>query len=280
MSFAWRGSDRGMKGLSMQTLSTVALGGLALIFAIVSLLGFLAPGILLDPLGIIFDSPAGAAEMRSVYGGFFGTGAILFGLGSAREGLRRMALIGATMLLFAFSLGRLLTGRGAVAGQYDRRGAGLSFLSRSSSRDFAIDCSIRFGGKMSDVLAIDPWVNLSMLGGQAPPEWLLRVKEDYFKAGDDFLRELSPDELIRQMDAAGVEKAILSVSLQAPQASVLECVKRDPDRFFLAVVCDPTAHMKTCWALEDLVAEQPVVMARVVPFMHDLPPNHRDYYPL
>ncbi len=133
---------------------------------------------------------------------------------------------------------------------------------------------------MSDVLAIDPWVNLSMLGGQAPPEWLLRVKEDYFKAGDDFLRELSPDELIRQMDAAGVEKAILSVSLQAPQASVLECVKRDPDRFFLAVVCDPTAHMKTCWALEDLVAEQPVVMARVVPFMHDLPPNHRDYYPL
>ncbi len=110
MSFAWRGSDRGMKGLSMQTLSTVALGGLALIFAIVSLLGFLAPGILLDPLGIIFDSPAGAAEMRSVYGGFFGTGAILFGLGSAREGLRRMALIGATMLLFAFSLGRLLRG--------------------------------------------------------------------------------------------------------------------------------------------------------------------------
>ena len=38
--------------------------------------------------------------------------------------------------------------------------------------------------------------------------------------------------------------------------------------------------MKTAWALEDLVARAPVVMARVVPFMHDLAPNHRTYYPL
>ncbi|MCS5638011.1 MAG: amidohydrolase family protein [Myxococcota bacterium] len=133
---------------------------------------------------------------------------------------------------------------------------------------------------MSKLLAIDPWVNLSMLGGQAPPDWLVRVKEDYFKAGDDFLRELSADELIGQMDAAGVERAILSVSLETPQAAVLECVKHYPDRFSLAAVCDPTAHMKACWDLEALVADQPVVMARVVPFLHDLPPNHRDYYPL
>jgi len=133
---------------------------------------------------------------------------------------------------------------------------------------------------MAQVRAIDPWVNLSMLGGQRPPDWLVRVKEDYFKAGDDFLRELSADELIAQMDAAGVERAVLSLSLEAPQPAVLECVKQYPDRLFLAAICDPTAHMKACWALEDMLAEQPVVMARVVPFLHDLPPNHRDYYPL
>jgi predicted TIM-barrel fold metal-dependent hydrolase len=38
--------------------------------------------------------------------------------------------------------------------------------------------------------------------------------------------------------------------------------------------------MKAVRALEDLVASQPVVMARVVPFLYDLPPNHRSYYPL
>ena len=112
---------------------------------------------------------------------------------------------------------------------------------------------------MAQVRAIDPWVNLSMLGGQRPPDWLVRVKEDYFKAGDDFLRELSADELIAQMDAAGVERAVLSLSLEAPQPAVLECVKQYPDRLFLAAICDPTAHMKACWALEDMLAEQPVV---------------------
>jgi predicted TIM-barrel fold metal-dependent hydrolase len=128
--------------------------------------------------------------------------------------------------------------------------------------------------------AIDPWVNVSMLGGQAAPEWLLRVKEDYFKAGDDFLKELSQDELLAQMDAAGIEKAILSVQVADPLPTVLELVRQRPDRFFLAAICDPTKHMKTCWSLAELVDSHPVVMARVVPFMHDLPPNHRDYYPL
>jgi len=130
------------------------------------------------------------------------------------------------------------------------------------------------------VRAIDPWVNVSMLGGQAPPEWLVRVKEDYFKAGSEFLRDLSAPDLLAQMDEAGVEKAILSVYALSPQENVLEFARLHPDRFALAVVCDPTAHMKTTWALAELVAEHPVVMARVVPFMHDLSPDHRDYYPL
>ena len=128
------------------------------------------------------------------------------------------------------------------------------------------------------VRAIDPWVNISMSGGQKPPEWLKRVQKDYFKAGQDFFKALSVDELIGQMDEAGVEKAILSVSLEAPQDEVLAFVKAHPKRFSLAVTCNPTHTMKSCWALEELVAEYPqsVVMARVVPFIHDLPPNPGD----
>jgi predicted TIM-barrel fold metal-dependent hydrolase len=135
---------------------------------------------------------------------------------------------------------------------------------------------------MSDrkVRAIDPWVNIDMLGGQPPPKYLQRVKEDYFKGDDSFFEKLSIEALLAQMDEAGVEKAVLSTDVFRVSDEVLAFCDQQPERFALAANCDPTKHMKTAWALEELVARAPVVMARVVPFMHDLPPNHRSYYPL
>lgn len=128
--------------------------------------------------------------------------------------------------------------------------------------------------------AIDPWVNTNMMGGGPPPKWLLKVKDDYFKAGEDFLKELSVEELTAQMDAAGVEKAVLSVDAERPPEAVIAFTQQSPERFFLAANVDPTRHMRGVWALEHLAANAPVVMARVVPFLYDLPPNHRSYYPL
>jgi hypothetical protein len=52
--------------------------------------------------------------------------------------------------------------------------------------------------------AIDLWVNVTM-GEQEPPEFLVRVKEDYFKGGDDFFQNIEPDRLIADMDESGVE---------------------------------------------------------------------------
>ena len=130
------------------------------------------------------------------------------------------------------------------------------------------------------VRAIDPWVNVDMLGGRPPPKYLQRVKEDYFKGDDSFFEKLSMEALLDQMDEAGVEKAVLSTDVLRPGDEVLEFCEARPDRFSIAANCDPTRHMKTAWALESLVAEAPVVMARVIPFLHDLPPNHRSYYAL
>ncbi len=128
--------------------------------------------------------------------------------------------------------------------------------------------------------AIDPWVNANMMGGGPPPEWLLKVKDDYFKAGDEFLKETSVEEMLAAMDRVGVEKAVLSVDAERPQEAVLAFSEAAPERFFLAANVNPTRFMKACWALEDLTRSQPVVMARVVPFLYDLAPNHRSYYPL
>ena len=46
---------------------------------------------------------------------------------------------------------------------------------------------------------IDLWVNVSM-GSMADTPFMQKVKEEYFKAGDDFFRNIEADELISLMD--------------------------------------------------------------------------------
>lgn len=127
--------------------------------------------------------------------------------------------------------------------------------------------------------AIDTFVNVNM--GHIPvPEWLTRVAEDYFHRGDVTFQDLSVAELLLAMDRAGVEKCILSTEAETPDPYVLEFPKRHPDRFVLSVALDPTRGMKAVRALRRIVETEPVVLARIVPFIHNLPPNDRAYYPL
>jgi predicted TIM-barrel fold metal-dependent hydrolase len=130
------------------------------------------------------------------------------------------------------------------------------------------------------VRMIDPWVNVSMGGGGQQPEWLIRVQKDYFRAGDEFLADISQEKLLADMDAAGVEKAILSIPAKNPEPRVLEFARAHPERFAYAVSVDPRKLMRELWRLEELVRSQPVAMARVVPFLLDLTPTHPVYYPL
>lgn len=133
----------------------------------------------------------------------------------------------------------------------------------------------------ADMRAIDCWVNVSIVPpGQKTPEYVTRVAEDYFKRSQDFFKEFSADELIITMDRAGVEKAVINVSAENPLEKILAFPKAYPGRFFLAVMPDLHKGMSALWALEDLVKNHPVVMARVVPFVFDLPPDDRLYYPL
>ena len=128
------------------------------------------------------------------------------------------------------------------------------------------------------VRASDLWVNVNM-GDVAPPEYLVRVKEDYFKGGDEFFRNLEPASLIEEMDAAGVEKAVITLSANHRDERALGFAEKYPGRFFYAVGLDPTGRMEEVWRLEELVRDHPVVMARVVPFGTGLPPNHPHFFP-
>lgn len=129
------------------------------------------------------------------------------------------------------------------------------------------------------IRAIDPWVNVNM-GEQAPPSWLLRVKEDYFRAGSEFLANIEVDALVEEMDAVGLEKAVLTLSARRPSDHVLSFAAKQPERFAYAVGLEPTGRMDEVWRLEELARDLPVVMARVVPFQVDRPPDDPRYVPL
>jgi len=129
------------------------------------------------------------------------------------------------------------------------------------------------------VRAIDPWVNVSM-GAVADLPFMQRVKEDYFKGGDDFFRNIEAPELIALMDRIGVEKVLLSCDPYRPEQRLLDFTTAYPGRFFLAPQPRIRKGMKALWALEDLARNYPVAMARVTPFELDLPPSDPIYYPL
>jgi predicted TIM-barrel fold metal-dependent hydrolase len=126
--------------------------------------------------------------------------------------------------------------------------------------------------------AIDTWVNVSM-GDVADTAFLKAVKEDYFKAGDDFFRNIECDELLDLMDELGVERSLVTVSAEDPSERVLEFARKHPGRFFVAAVVDPTRGMRGVWELEALAERSPVAMARFAPFQIGIAPNDPIYYP-
>lgn len=132
---------------------------------------------------------------------------------------------------------------------------------------------------MSYKKSIDPWVNVNM-GDAADVPYMQAVKNDYFKGDDSFFRNISPEELIAEMDRYNVEKSLVTYNLQEPKEWILEFSEKYPQRVFLAVVPDLTAGMRGLWDLEALARDVPVAMARVAPFQSGIAPNDPLYYPL
>lgn len=127
--------------------------------------------------------------------------------------------------------------------------------------------------------AIDCWINVGM-GDVPPPEYLVRVKEDYLGGGDDFFRSFEPEELLPEMDRLGIERAIVTLSVGEPSARSLRFVEKAPERFALGLGVDPRHMMKGLWELEALARDHPTACAKVVPFALDVPPSDALYYPL
>lgn len=131
--------------------------------------------------------------------------------------------------------------------------------------------------------AIDCLVNVDM-GDLKQPEWMIRVKEDYFKAGETFLKSPELPELLDDMSANGVARAILLTKVGETDDRARRFAEAEPDRFALGVggfnLLQP---MKTVRALESFVRNHRVAYATVGPsFWGDgrYPPTDAVYFPL
>ena len=131
--------------------------------------------------------------------------------------------------------------------------------------------------------AIDCLVNVE-IGGNEPADWLLRVKNDYFKAGEAFFKQPDLSELLDDMDANGVERAILMANVNETDSRALSFVIARPDRFSLAVGgFNLLRPMPTVRTLESFVRNHPVSYAVVGPsFWGDgmYPATDAVYFPL
>ena len=126
---------------------------------------------------------------------------------------------------------------------------------------------------------IDTFVNVNM-GSTERPEWLVRVAEDYFKRASEIFQDIEAAALIEYMDELGVSKAIITMRALEVDRRILAFPERYPDRFSLSISCDPRAGMKTVQALESLVRNHPVSLARLVPFMTGIAANEAPCYPV
>ncbi len=130
--------------------------------------------------------------------------------------------------------------------------------------------------------AIDCLVNVDF-GDREMPDWMIRVKEDYFGNGFTFTSPELP-ELIDELDAQGVEKAILMTPVGSTKGRVFDFVEARPDRFALGIGgFNLLRPMEAVNAIDAFVKNHPVAYAAVGPsFWGDgmYNPTHAVYYPL
>jgi len=131
--------------------------------------------------------------------------------------------------------------------------------------------------------AIDCLVNVD-LGDMKQPEYMVRVKEDYFKGGESFLSSPELPELLENMDGQGVERAILLSKIGVDGDRGLRYATERPDRFALGAgglnLLRPVKAMRN---LEAFVKDNPVAYVCVGPsFWGDgmYPPSDAVYFPL
>jgi predicted TIM-barrel fold metal-dependent hydrolase len=121
-------------------------------------------------------------------------------------------------------------------------------------------------------------------GDQEQPEWMFRVKNEYFKKDDSIFGKWEMSRVLDEMDANGVERACLMADITSPKGSAIEFVNARPERFALiAGRLNLLKPMPTLRQLQSFVRDYPVAFAQVGPSFWGegmYAPDNAVYYPL
>jgi len=142
-----------------------------------------------------------------------------------------------------------------------------------------------------DVAAIDAVANLYNADALAHrPDWRNGFYGDKIGVGDRTLQGVELDEMLRRMDAAGVESAFLVAAkcgplghpscFHLPLEVVNQAVKQHPDRFFALYGVDPTQGMRAVRELQQAVEQFGYIGAHGYPHWFELPIDHARWYPI
>ena len=137
---------------------------------------------------------------------------------------------------------------------------------------------------MPSILAIDAWAQLPIPDARRAFPEIVGLLE---KSGSaQYLdRTVSVDELVALMDAGLVEKVMLSAwcgprGWLLTNDQVAEFVRQRPDRFAGVASVNLLKPLEAVRELRRAVTELGFKALRVVPWLWNLPPNDRHYYPL
>jgi hypothetical protein len=96
---------------------------------------------------------------------------------------------------------------------------------------------------------------------------------------DEVWKRRRPVDLIEEMNAAGVSRAILN-AVPGTVEEVLAFVRAYPDRFVFSAEFDPRQGMRTVAELRRLVVDEGLALVRLVPFQFELAPDHAYFFPI
>jgi len=83
--------------------------------------------------------------------------------------------------------------------------------------------------------AIDCLINVHFGETEQQPTWMLKVRDDYFRALSPMFAPVDLSALLDEMDAHGVQRAVLMDNLAKPSVTARKFVQEKPDRFALAI---------------------------------------------
>jgi predicted TIM-barrel fold metal-dependent hydrolase len=125
---------------------------------------------------------------------------------------------------------------------------------------------------------IDPWVNPNFASQQVDP-----VVAKLFPGLEERRRRgTTLNQLVDEMDEAGVQKAILCAGYRGADnmAWVVKAAETYPERFAGSLVVDPRLGLTAVRALASAVRDHGFVLARVLALETQLPYDHAVYYPV